>query len=87
MPKFSDTTIPWNDYFNRKPRQRYQVTIRRNSLSDYDKKKVAYALSSNSPKDAIERSEHLLKKGELGFFAKEFLNALIISAETDLYLQ
>ena len=86
MPKLSDTTVPWNDYFGRKPRQRYQVTIRRNTLRDYDKKKVSYALSSTSPEEAIERAEHLLRKGDLGFFAKEFLNALIISAEADLYV-
>jgi hypothetical protein len=88
MPKFSDTSIPWDDYFARpEPLQRYQYTIKRNSLSDYDRKKVSYALGATSPTEAIRRSEQLLQKGEVGFFAKEFLNALIISAETDLHLQ
>lgn len=86
MSNLADKTIPWNEYFSKKSRQRYQITIRRNSLRDYDKKKVSYALSSTSPEEAIERSEQLLRKGDLGFFAKEFLNALIISAEADLYV-
>ena len=88
MPKFSDKSIPWDEYFTRpEPLQRYQYTIKRNSLNDYDRKKVSYALGATSPTEAIRRAEQTLQKPDLGYFAKEFLNALIISAETDLHLQ
>ena len=86
MAKLSDTSIPWDDYFGSRveTRQRYQITIHRNSLSSYDRKKVDYALNSSSPRDAIRRAESVLLKGDLSYYAKEFLNALIISAEADI---
>lgn len=89
MPLLSDTTIPWDDYFGQRNsklyEQRYRITIRKNSLSDYDKKIVEYTFNSSSPRDAIRRANSVIERSpKLSYYAKQYLEALIISAEADL---
>jgi hypothetical protein len=68
---------------------RYKVTLDKNGLSDYERKVVDYVFESSSPKDALrrvavvyERCERANKK--IPYNSKLFLEALAISAETDL---
>ena len=72
-------------------KMRYQITIENNTLSENDKKIVKYALSSKSPKEAIKRSDELIRQDKLGkinltYYSRQFLNGLAISAEADLYV-
>lgn len=76
---------------NQKP-VRWKHVIEHNSLSDYDKDTVSYALKSKSAQDAIKRADFLLKKDRertdnfnLTYYGREFLNALATSAELDIY--
>lgn len=89
MGHFSDTSIDWDEIFNRRNKKlyepRFKITIRNNSLSDYDKNIVEYTFNSSTPKDAIRRAETVLKRNQrLSYYAKQYLEALIISAEADL---
>lgn len=89
MGQFSNTSIDWDEIFNRRNKKlyepRFKITIRNNSLSDYDKNIVEYTFSSSTPKDAIRRAETVLKRNQrLSYYAKQYLEALIISAEADL---
>ena len=70
-------------------RERYKITIRNHGLRDYDVEKVNYVFEASSPKDAIRRVERVYKKiedsgGRLSYYAKQFLEAVAISAEADL---
>ena len=70
-------------------KERYKITIRYHSLRDYDVEKVKYVFDASSPKDAIRRVSKVYKRiedsgGRLSYYAKQFLEAVAISAETDL---
>tara|TARA_B100001059_G_C17810721_1_gene572104 strand:+ start:1760 stop:2092 length:333 start_codon:yes stop_codon:yes gene_type:complete len=70
--------------------KRYQLTLRNHGLRDYDVEKVKYVFDSSSAKDAIRRVEKVYKLCErnnvrLSYYSKQFLEALAISAETDLH--
>lgn len=89
MPLLSDTSIDWDEIFSHRQKKlyepRYKITIRNNSLSDYDKKIVEYTFNASSPKDAIRRSQEVFKRNpNVSYYAKQYLDALIISAEADL---
>ena len=69
--------------------QRYKYTIINHGLRDYDVEKVKYVMDSSSPRDAIRRVEKVYKLAEanntrISYYAKQFLEAVAISAETDL---
>jgi hypothetical protein len=71
-------------------RYRYRFTLDKHGLRDYDVKNVGYVFESSSPDDAIRRVDKVLKDYKqsgkrLSFYAKEFLEAVAISAQTDLY--
>jgi len=71
-------------------RYRYRFTLDKHGLRDYDVKNVSYVFESSSPDDAIRRVDKVLKDYKhsgkrLSFYAKEFLEAVAISAQTDLY--
>tara|TARA_B100000131_G_C17973051_1_gene555265 strand:+ start:691 stop:924 length:234 start_codon:yes stop_codon:yes gene_type:complete len=68
---------------------RYRVTIDKNGLSDYERKVVDYVFESSSPKDALRRVEAVYERCErtnkrIPYNSRLFLEALAISAETDL---
>lgn len=70
-------------------RERYKITIRHHGLRDYDVEKVKYVFEASSAKDAIRRVEKVYRRiedsgGRLSFYARQFLEAVAISAETDL---
>jgi hypothetical protein len=70
--------------------RRYKFTIEKNGLRDYDIENVKYVLGSSSPKDAIRRVDKVLKDAKftgkrLTYYAKQFLEAVAISAQTDIY--
>lgn len=70
--------------------ERYKYTILNHGLRDYDVEKIKYVFNSSSPKDAIRRVEKMYKHLDtnnvrVSYYAKQFLEALIISAETDLH--
>ena len=69
--------------------QRYKYTIINHGLRDYDVEKVKYVMDSSSTRDAIRRVEKVYKLAEanntrISYYAKQFLEAVAISAETDL---
>lgn len=69
---------------------RYKVTIEKNGLGDYERKIVEYTFESSSPKDALRRIESVIDRchrtnKRIPYRANLFLEALAISAETDLY--
>ena len=71
-------------------KKRYRFTIDKHGLRDYDLPSVSYVFNSSSPKDAIRRVDSVLEKAKingtrLSFYAREFLEAVAISAQTDLY--
>jgi len=70
--------------------KRFRLTIEKHGLRDYDIPSVQYVFNSSSPKDAIRRVDKVLKRAKetgsrISFFAREFLEAVAISAQTDLY--
>ena len=70
--------------------KRYQLTLRNHGLRDYDVEKVRYVMDSSSPQDAIRRVEKVYRLAEtnntkISYYAKQFLEAVAISAETDLH--
>tara|TARA_B100001059_G_C17382960_1_gene355336 strand:- start:266 stop:499 length:234 start_codon:yes stop_codon:yes gene_type:complete len=70
--------------------KRYQLTLRNHGLRDYDVEKVKYVFESSSPRDAIRRVSKVYSLCErnnirISYYAKQFLEALAISAETDLH--
>jgi len=71
-------------------RYRYKFTLDKHGLREYDVKNVSYVFESSSPKDAIRRVDKVLKDYKesgrrLSYYAREFLEAVAISAQTDLY--
>jgi hypothetical protein len=70
-------------------KERYKFTINHHGLRDYDLEKVNYVFEASSAKDAIRRVNYVYKRAEesktkLTYYAKQFLEAVAISAETDL---
>ena len=70
-------------------RERYKQTIHFHGLRDYDVEKVNYVFESTSPKDALRRVDKVYKLAEtngtrLSFYAKQFLEAVAISAQADI---
>ena len=68
--------------------ERYRYTILNHGLRDYDVEKVKYIFESASPKDAIRRVDVIYKNAaingtKLSYYAKQFLEAVAISAEAD----
>tara|TARA_B100000242_G_C43047316_1_gene488952 strand:+ start:2711 stop:2944 length:234 start_codon:yes stop_codon:yes gene_type:complete len=69
--------------------KRYKITINNHGLGEYESNLVSYVFDSSSPKDAIRRveavKERCRKNGKrIPYGAKQFLEALSISAETDI---
>jgi hypothetical protein len=74
----------------KKTANRYKVTIEKNGLGSYETEIVEYALGATSAKDALRRIEVVYERCEkarkrIPYNSKMFLEALAISAETDLY--
>lgn len=73
-----------------KKNNRYKVTIDKNGLGTYETSIVEYTFKSSSPEDALRRVRVVYdtceKNGKrIPYKSKMFLEALAISAETDLY--
>lgn len=71
-------------------KERYKYTIQNHGLKDYDVEKVKYVFEASSAKDAIRRVKRVYKNVEdsgvrLSYYAKQFLEAVAISAETDMH--
>ncbi len=69
--------------------QRYELTLRLNGLNDYEKNSIQSVFASKSAKDALYRADEFLnkyrsKEVRLTYRTKDFLEALAISAMTDL---
>tara|TARA_B100001989_G_C24544697_1_gene469958 strand:+ start:2809 stop:3042 length:234 start_codon:yes stop_codon:yes gene_type:complete len=69
---------------------RYKITIDKNGLGNYETSIVEHALKSTSAKDALKRVEEVYVECErinkrIPYNSKLFLEALAISAETDLF--
>lgn len=69
---------------------RYKVTIDKNGLGSYETSIVEYTFKSSSPEDALRRVNVVYETCEknnkrIPYKSKLFLEALAISAETDLY--
>lgn len=70
-------------------KERYRHTINFHGLRDYDVESVSYVFEATSPKDALRRVDKVYKLSEqsgkkLSFYAKQFLEAVAISAQTDI---
>ena len=70
-------------------KQRYEITIRHHGLREFDVEKVDYVFKASSPKDAIRRVEAVYRRAEtngekLSYYARQFLEAVATSAQTDL---
>ena len=69
--------------------KRYKITINYHGLGDYESNLVNYVFDSTSAKDALRRveavKERCRKNGKrIPYGATQFLEALAISAETDI---
>ncbi len=69
--------------------KRYKITINYHGLGDYESNLVSYVFESTSAKDALRRVEAVKdrckKNGKrIPYGAQQFLEALAISAETDI---
>ena len=69
--------------------KRYKITINHHGLGEYESNLVSYVFDSSSAKDAIRRveavKERCRKNGKrIPYRAQQFLEALAISAETDI---
>ena len=69
---------------------RYRITIDKNGLNDYESNFVKYVFESSSPRDALRRIDVVYDRNEkigkrIPYKAKQFLEALAISAEADVY--
>ena len=69
--------------------KKFKITINNNGLSERDRESVQFALKSKSPKDALRRADLLLDKSKnreirLSYYSRLFLEALAISAESDI---
>ena len=69
--------------------KRYKITINYHGLGDYESNLVSYVFDSTSAKDALRRveavKERCRKNGKrIPYGAQQFLEALAISAETDI---
>ena len=67
----------------------YKITIDRHGLGEYEKSVVDYVFESSSPKDALRRVEAVYERcrknnKRFPYNSKMFLEAVAISAETDL---
>lgn len=70
-------------------KERYKFTIRHHGLRDYDVEKINYIFEASSAKDAVRRVDYIYKRAadsniRLSYYAKQFLEAVAISAETDM---
>jgi len=70
-------------------RERYKIVIRNNGLREYDREQVKYVFESSSAKDAVRRVKCVYTNAErngrrISYYAKQFLEAVAISAETDI---
>lgn len=68
---------------------RYKITLDRHGLGEYEKSVVDYVFESSSPKDALRRVAAVYERcsqtnKRIPYNSKMFLEALAISAETDL---
>ena len=68
---------------------RYKMTLDRHGLGEYEKSVIEYVFESSSPKDAIRRVATVYERcaqtnKRIPYNSKMFLEALAISAETDL---
>ena len=68
---------------------RYKLTIDRHGLGEYEKSVVFDVFKSTSPKDALRRVENVYVQCKkinkrIPYNSKLFLEAVAISAETDL---
>jgi hypothetical protein len=69
-------------------KMRYEITLDNHGLSDYDKEKVRYVFTSESPTDALEKVAKIKRSvKDISYYANEFLEAVAISAEADLYVR
>ena len=71
-------------------KNRFKITIDKNGLGEYETSIVAYALKSSSPQDALRRVEVVYdscrkENKRIPYKSRLFLEALAISAETDLH--
>lgn len=71
--------------------QRYRYTILNHGLRHWDLEKVGDVLNATSPQDALKRVERIYMLSEtknlkLSYYAKQFLEAVAISADADLNL-
>jgi len=69
---------------------RFKITIDKNGLGSYETSIVEYTFKSSSPEDALRRVEvvydNCAKNGKrIPYKSKLFLEALAISAETDIH--
>lgn len=69
--------------------KRFKLTIERHGLGEYEKSVVSHVFDSKSPKDALRRVEDVYENCErinkrIPYNSKLFLEAVAISAETDL---
>lgn len=68
---------------------RYKITIDRHGLGEYEKSVVDYVFDSSSPKDALRRVKAVYERcsrnnKRIPYNSKQFLEAVAISAETDM---
>lgn len=69
---------------------RFKITIDRHGLGEYESSIVEYTFKSSSPEDALRRVGVVYNTCEknnkrIPYKSKLFLEALAISAETDLF--
>lgn len=68
---------------------RFKVTIEKNGLNEYESNIVSYVFESKTPKDALRRIQQVYDRCEklgkkIPYNSKMFLEALAISAESDI---
>jgi len=71
-------------------KQRFKITIEKNGLNEYESNAVSYAFDSKTPEDALRRIQVVYDRFEkigkrIPYNSKMFLEALAISAETDIH--
>jgi hypothetical protein len=70
-------------------KQRYTYTLNNHGLKEYELEAISYVFESSSPNDAIRRVDEILFGNKSGgkritYYAKQFLEAVAISAEADI---
>ena len=71
--------------------ERYKLTLNFSGLNDYEKEKVQSVFTAKSARDALNKTNKLLeqyarKELRVSFRTKNFLEALAISADTDIHV-